>query len=159
MTDDQDLAGLDPYDLMQQEAARLDGFFATLDDAGWQQPSRCAGWSVRDVLAHLTATEGYNRACLDGTVSTWLGELGARGSPTLNGANELGIRDLDDVATPELLETWRAQVAANVAEFRSSRRWRCRQLGRCVSRSLAGVPPRVRARHPRRRRRSARRRR
>ena len=78
------------------------------------------GWSVRDVLAHLAASEDYNRACLDGTVSTFLGALGARGVTDLNGANELGIRDFDDVATPELLETWRTRVAANVADFRGA---------------------------------------
>ena len=110
MPDDQDLEGLDPYGLMAHEAARIDGFVSTLDDADWQQPSRCAGWSVRDVLAHLAASEEYNRACLDGTVSTFLGALGARGVTDLNGANELGIRDFDDVATPELLETWRTRV-------------------------------------------------
>ena len=52
-------------------------------------------------------------------MSTFLGALGARGVTDLNGANELGIRDFDDVATPELLETWRTRVAANVADFRS----------------------------------------
>lgn len=30
----------------------LDG----LDDAGWATPSLCAGWTVRDVVAHLTTT-------------------------------------------------------------------------------------------------------
>ena len=77
--DDSDLEGLDPYALMDVEANRLDGFFASVDDAGWRAPSRCEGWSVRDVLAHLTASEDYNRACLDGTVSTFLAGMGARG--------------------------------------------------------------------------------
>ena len=133
MTDDQDLEGLDPYDLMDSRRRRASiGFFSTLDDAGWQAPSRCEGWSVRDVLAHLTASEDYNRACLDGTVSTFLGELGARGVTDLDGANELGIRDLDDVATPELLETWRTRASREPRGVPRPRRWRCRQLGRCV---------------------------
>ena len=56
MVDDADLQGLDPYELMEAEAARLDRFFSGLDDATWSRPSRCAGWSVRDVLAHLLSS-------------------------------------------------------------------------------------------------------
>ena len=56
MVDDADLQGLDPYDLMQREAERLDQFFVGLDDAAWSRRSRCAGWSVRDMLAHLLSS-------------------------------------------------------------------------------------------------------
>ena len=60
------------------EADRLDRFFAGLDDAGWTRASsRCDGWTVRDMLAHLTASEDYNRACLDGTVGAFLADMGA----------------------------------------------------------------------------------
>src|SRR5262245_53479450 len=114
--DDQDLTGLDPYDLMDRERARLDQFFASLDEAGWQRPSRCAGWSVRDGLAHLASSEDYNRACLDATVSTFLAALGERGATDLASANDLGVRDLDGVATPELLATWRTRAAENCAD-------------------------------------------
>jgi uncharacterized protein (TIGR03083 family) len=110
MTDDRDLEGLDPYDLMAREAARIDRRFTTLDEAVWSQPSRCAGWTVRDLLAHLTASEDYNRACLDGTVAAFLAQAGERGVSDLNGMNELGIRDLDDVPTDELLRMWRARA-------------------------------------------------
>ena len=96
MVDDIDLQGLDPYDLMDGEAARLDRFFAGLDTPDWSGPTRCAGWSVRDLLAHLLSSEQYNAACLDGTVSDFLASLGARGATDLQSANELGIRDLDD---------------------------------------------------------------
>ena len=96
MTDDSDLEGLDPYDLMDAEAAALDRFFSGLDASGWSRPSRCAGWSVRDVLAHLVASEDYNAACLAGGVADFMASLGARGATDLASANELGIRDLDD---------------------------------------------------------------
>jgi hypothetical protein len=141
--DDQDLEGLDPYGLMARGGPHR-RFVSTLDDADWQQPSRCAGWSIRDLAP--AASEEYNRACLDGTVSTFLGALGG-GVTDLNGANELGIRDFDDVATPELLETWRT-VVANVADSADGG-----DVDSSVgaSRPLAGVPSRARARHPRRR--------
>ena len=41
----------------------------------WSAPSRCEGWSVRDVLAHLAATEVYFRACLDGGVGALMEEI------------------------------------------------------------------------------------
>jgi uncharacterized protein (TIGR03083 family) len=119
VVDEQDLTGLDPYDLMDEESARLERFFASLDDSGWQQPTRCAGWSVRDVLAHLASTEGYNRACLDGSVSSFMEAMGERGVTDLASANELGIRDLDGVAMPELLAMWRTQSKVNRDEFRT----------------------------------------
>ena len=94
MVDEQDLIGLDPYDLMAAETARLERHFSALSDDGWQQASRCDGWSVRDVLAHLAASEDYNRACLDGTVQQLLGEWGAKGATDLDSANEFGVREL-----------------------------------------------------------------
>src|SRR5690606_16896163 len=59
------LADLDPFAIFDAEAARLDAFFSGLDADGWGRPSRCRGWSVRDVLAHLAGEELYNHACLD----------------------------------------------------------------------------------------------
>ena len=110
MVDTQDVDGLDPYDLMESETARLDGFFAALDDAGFARPSRAEGWSVRDMLAHFTSSEEYNRACLDGTVNDFLASLGAKGATDLATANEIGIRELDAVATPDLLDQWRERA-------------------------------------------------
>ena len=101
MTDDSDLEGLDPYDIMDAEAARLDRFFAGLDADAWMQPSRCEGWSVRDVLAHLLASEGYNAASLDGKVAEFLAAWSARGVTDLSSANEFGIRELDARSTGE----------------------------------------------------------
>ncbi|HWG64460.1 MAG TPA: maleylpyruvate isomerase N-terminal domain-containing protein [Streptosporangiaceae bacterium] len=62
------LAGLNPFGILDIEADRLDRYFSGLDQAGWDRPSRAAGWSVRDVLAHLAGEELYNRACLDGDI-------------------------------------------------------------------------------------------
>jgi len=119
MVDDQDLQGLDPYDLMAAEAARLDRFFTGLDDAEWQAPSRCAGWSVRDVLAHLAASEDYNRACLDGTVQQFLGEMGAKGATDLTTANDIGIREFQGHAPSQVLDTWRTRASENREAFRA----------------------------------------
>src|SRR3954452_2090249 len=69
MTSGQDpLAALDPFDILDTETGRLDRFFSTLDETGWERPSRCEGWTVRDVLGHLAGEELYNHACLNGDI-------------------------------------------------------------------------------------------
>jgi len=140
MVDDADLQGLDPYDLMEAEAGRLDRFFVGLDDQAWSRPSRCAGWSVRDVLAHLLSSEDYNTACLDGTVGEFLASVGARGATDLTSANELGIRELDGRPTAELIEAWRATNARNREGFRS-------RDGGDVDSSVGAYPARWQAFH------------
>ena len=140
MVDDKDLEGLDPYELMGAEAGRIERFFTGLSDAQWQEASRCEGWSVRDVLAHLRATEDYNRACLDGTVQTFLGEMGAKGATDLATANELGIRELDGEATAGLLQSWREEAARNRDDFRA-------RDGGDVDSSVGAYPARWQAFH------------
>jgi uncharacterized protein (TIGR03083 family) len=140
MTDDHDLAGLDPYDLMATEADRLDRYFTGLDDAAWSRASRCDGWTVRDLLAHLAASEDYNGACLDGTVGAFLASMGERGVTDLASANEVGIRDLDGVATPELLAAWRTRATANREAFRA-------RDGGDVDSSVGAYPARWQAFH------------
>lgn len=112
------LAGLDPYASMAAEAERIGAWCSALDDRGWGAPSRCAGWSVRDVVAHLASGETYNRACLDGTVGELLADLAARGATDLASANELGLADFEGWAPADILDTWRARAAENLARLR-----------------------------------------
>lgn len=44
------------------ERAALADDLATLTEDRWSQPSLCAGWSVQDVVAHLTAGASHGRA-------------------------------------------------------------------------------------------------
>ncbi|GAA3674818.1 maleylpyruvate isomerase family mycothiol-dependent enzyme [Nocardioides ginsengisoli] len=46
----------DLWGTIAQERGALAADLAGLDDAQWTTPSLCAGWSVRDVLAHMTNT-------------------------------------------------------------------------------------------------------
>ena len=118
VTEDGELAGLDPFDILDQEAARLDAFFAGLADEAWSNPSRCAGWSVRDVLAHLAAAEEYHRACLDGSVARLMAHYAARGAADMDGFNALGVADRAEMASSELLAEWRAGNAESRRRFR-----------------------------------------
>ncbi|MEO3871750.1 maleylpyruvate isomerase family mycothiol-dependent enzyme [Nonomuraea sp. B12E4] len=101
------LNSFDPFDIFDAEAARLDRFFAGLDEAGWARPSRCAGWSVRDLLGHLAGEELYNHACLDGTVEDLLTRLARAGVSGYNDFNEWSVRQRRDRPVEEVLAEWR----------------------------------------------------
>jgi uncharacterized protein (TIGR03083 family) len=52
------MAGIDIWPLVHDERAALatDLTSASLGEEQWSGPSQCEGWSVRDVLAHMSAT-------------------------------------------------------------------------------------------------------
>ncbi|GAA0404984.1 hypothetical protein GCM10009530_66420 [Microbispora corallina] len=104
------LAGLDPFGIFDTEAERLDRFFASLDEDGWNRPSRCEGWTVRDVLAHLAGEELYNHACLDGDIDGFyelLDHEGVRGG--FEGFNEWCVRKRRLLPVRQVLDEWRAK--------------------------------------------------
>ncbi|WP_433254563.1 maleylpyruvate isomerase family mycothiol-dependent enzyme [Streptosporangium sp. CA-135522] len=102
------LADLDPFDIFDIEAARLDRHFSGLDEEGWNRPSRCAGWSVRDVLGHLAGEELYNHACLDGDVEGFTAMLRSEGvTGGFDGFNDWCVRRSRDVPAEEVLRQWR----------------------------------------------------
>ncbi|MEV0389614.1 maleylpyruvate isomerase family mycothiol-dependent enzyme [Nonomuraea sp. NPDC050643] len=103
------LKDFNPFDIFDTEAARLDRFFSGLDEAGWRRPSRCDGWSVRDVLAHLAGEELYNHACLDGTVQELMNRLSGEGVTGFNDFNEWCVRVRRDLPVEEVLEEWRVK--------------------------------------------------
>lgn len=43
--------------LVVEQRDRLGAFIETLDDAEWESPSLCAGWLVRDVVAHCVQSQ------------------------------------------------------------------------------------------------------
>ncbi|MEW9547456.1 maleylpyruvate isomerase family mycothiol-dependent enzyme [Nonomuraea sp. NPDC050783] len=109
MAEDDPLRDFDPFDIFDAEAARLDRFFSGLDESGWARPSRCEGWSVRDVLAHLAGEEMYNHACLDGTVQELMGRLSDEGITGFNDFNEWCVRRRRDLPVEEVLAEWRTK--------------------------------------------------
>lgn len=116
--DDSELRDIDPYAALDAEAARIERHFATLSAAEVARPSRCKGWSVRDVLAHLLASEGYHQACLDGRVKEFLSEGVAKGGHDLDSLNELGVREHDGESVADMLAAWKASNADTRQRFR-----------------------------------------
>ncbi|MEV1002838.1 maleylpyruvate isomerase family mycothiol-dependent enzyme [Nonomuraea sp. NPDC050202] len=128
------LKDFDPFDIFDAEAARLDRYFSGLDDAGWRRPSRCEGWSVRDVLAHLAGEELYNHACLDGTVEDLMGRLADAGIGGYNDFNEWCVRERGALPVEEVLAEWRTKNGET--------RERMRALGRhAMLDTMAGPYP------------------
>ena len=44
------------WQMIHSERAALAADLGSLDEARWATPSLCGEWTVRDVLAHMTAT-------------------------------------------------------------------------------------------------------
>ncbi|GAA4569814.1 maleylpyruvate isomerase family mycothiol-dependent enzyme [Planotetraspora kaengkrachanensis] len=109
-TESDQLADLDPFEIFDDEARRLDRFFSSLDEQGWERASRCAGWNVRDVLGHLAGEELYNQACLDEDIAGFFEMLGreqvGRG---FDAFNEWCVRRRHEVPVAEVLREWRTK--------------------------------------------------
>ncbi len=140
MADESELVGLDPFDILDSEADRIYRYLSTVEPGRWAQPSRCEGWTVRDVLAHLLATEEYHRACLDHRVRAFIQEVTASGAADLASINAEGIASLRDLSPGELLERWR--------ESDTETRSRFRQVGDgVIDTSVGDYPNRLQAFH------------
>jgi uncharacterized protein (TIGR03083 family) len=120
MTDERFIEGVDPYAAWEREAARIEAHCAALadDDPAWDVPSKCEAWTVRDVLAHLRATEEYFAACVAGTVSAFMAEFGGRGATDLESFNAIGMSDHAAKPPSQLLAEWSAMDAQALAGFR-----------------------------------------
>ncbi|MCB1017049.1 MAG: maleylpyruvate isomerase family mycothiol-dependent enzyme [Acidimicrobiales bacterium] len=136
------LEGVDPYDALDREADALAAWAGGLadDDPAWDRPSRCEGWSVRDVLAHLVAVEEYHHACLDGRVQQFIADGFAAGHTSLDEFNQAGVDARRDQAPSLLLTQWAA------ADAETRRRLRERDGGDMDS-SVGPYPVRHQAFH------------
>jgi len=93
-----------PFPAYDREIRRLRAHLRELDDRGWSARSHCRGWSVKDVVAHLSTDEVYNQACLDDT----LDQLPSVGGG-LTGWNARGVRVRRAMPPIEVLQEWEAR--------------------------------------------------
>lgn len=85
---------------LARQRRRLGQLLAGLDDEQWAAPSRCEGWSVRDVIAHLVGTDRFWAASAT---------AGLAGTPTRY------LVGFDPVATPAaMVDGTSAQAWAEV---------------------------------------------
>jgi uncharacterized protein (TIGR03084 family) len=96
------------------EQHALDDHLDGLDDRGWEAPSRCAGWSVSDVVLHLAQTNEMAVASLEGTMPQFLERM-AEGLPPAADvdAGAAAMVERERGAPPaEVRARWDASVAA-----------------------------------------------
>lgn len=93
----------DPFPVYDREIERIRKHLRGLDDRGWSRASHCQGWSIKDVVAHLSTDEVYNQACLDHRLDAlpWTGGL--------NSWNARGVRIRRGLSPLETLQEWEAR--------------------------------------------------
>jgi uncharacterized protein (TIGR03083 family) len=97
-----DLSLGDPAVPLLQQRRRLASILAGLDDEQWAAASRCEGWSVQDVVAHLVSTNQF-----------WIFSVGA----ALGGEPTRFLATFDPVTSPaELVDAVRSQSSADVLD-------------------------------------------
>lgn len=129
------LTRLEPFDIFDTEARRLDRFFAGLDEEGWNRPTRCEGWTVRDVLAHLAGEEIYNHACLDDDMDGFFEMLEREGVQSgFDAFNEWCVHKRHNLPVEQVLDEWRSKNAE------TRRRMRDRGRGGTLQTSVGPYP-------------------
>ncbi|QUQ68596.1 maleylpyruvate isomerase family mycothiol-dependent enzyme [Kutzneria sp. CA-103260] len=89
-------------ELARQERTDLAEFLATLSPDEWDAPSLCAGWRVRDVVAHMISYDELDtRALFDRLV---------RGAFGVHRSNAIGVEDLGRLSPDELLAMLRRHL-------------------------------------------------
>lgn len=98
----------DQGETVRRQRRRMESLLAGLTDEQWRSPSRCAGWTVQDVIAHLVGVNAFWETSVS---------AGLSGAPTQMLAN------FDPAAHPPLLiesmrtlaprETYEQFVASN----------------------------------------------
>src|SRR5689334_23088818 len=99
-----EMAGFDPFDLLDAESARVDQFYSSLRGADWSAPTRCADWDRYQLLAHLASIEDYTRAGLRDAVADLMSAAPASG---MDQFNEWGVAQRAELSPVELLAQWR----------------------------------------------------
>jgi uncharacterized protein (TIGR03083 family) len=117
VVDETELEGLDPFDLLDAESARVERHLTGAVD--WSRRSRCAGWSTRDMLSHLAGVEVYNRACVDDDMAGLFARASEHGVTDVHSFNDWQVRHHGARDTKEVLEEWMAANAAFRAEIRA----------------------------------------
>ena len=106
----------DIFDVLEEEEDRLDGVLTSLDESRWAAESRCAGWSVRDVVLHLAQTEEAVLA----TLGAPLPSLQSDGSSTTDDLAEHWVRSQRGRPSAEVHARWNAARRGAVEQLRAA---------------------------------------
>jgi uncharacterized protein (TIGR03083 family) len=124
---------MDTWQMIRAERASLVDALAQLPDSDWDRPSLCAGWTVRDVVGHMTATANM-------TPPKFLGKMAASGFDF----QRMTRRDLaaytKDRGGKDMVEGLRARIDARTAPPGPAPSWLGETIvhGEDVFRALGG---------------------
>ena len=104
----------DVVNALAAQQGELSGILTRLDEAGWQRPSRCEGWTVADVVLHLAQTNEMAIASLDGQLAEYLAQvgrqLGEAPQTNVDDGAALMVAKERDRPLPQLQVRWQASV-------------------------------------------------
>src|SRR5437762_13125990 len=96
------------------QQTELADLLAGRDDADWQRPSRCEGWTVADVVLHLAQTNEMAIASVERRLPEYLAEVGRQlGDAPQSNVDDgaaLMVAKQRDRRLDELKARWRASV-------------------------------------------------
>ena len=96
-----EMPAADPSVPVLRQRRRLGAVISGLSDDQWSTPSRCEGWSVQDVVAHLIGTDQFWAASIS---------AGLAGAPTRY------LASFDPVVTPpQMVDGLRSMASSEVA--------------------------------------------
>ncbi len=124
-----DLPEGDPFSRLDREIARLNEFFSGLDWEGWKRPTRCEGWTVRDMVAHFDSNEEYDEACLNDRLEPLLADF-----KELDQFNAGQIQKRAHLSNEEILNQWRER------QGRVRRAWEELGLSAMIPTSIGPYP-------------------
>ncbi len=107
MAGEERVADLDPFELLDRESERVAQFFQSSPD--WSAPTRCEGWDIKDLLAHVGGVERYHLACLDDSLGELFEEMSKQGANDLDGFNAVPVAEGRSKSTDELFDIWRTR--------------------------------------------------
>src|SRR5215212_10810412 len=97
---------------LADQHGELDDILAGLDDSAWALPSACEGWSVADVVVHLTQSDDGATASDEGRLpDSGLG-LERQGPENVDQWAERMVEAERGTPPAEVLERWRRTTAA-----------------------------------------------
>ncbi len=100
---------LDLRPLFPAERVALLDVLGALDDAGWEAPTPCPGWSVRDLCCHVLGEDlGLLARERDGHLGGWLDATGADLAAALAAANQAWIDATRRLSPRQVVEQLRA---------------------------------------------------
>ena len=101
------LPDLDPFLTLDQEVARIQSLLDSLSPEEWTRSTRCEGWTVRDLVAHLDSDEEYNEACLEDRVEDLVA-----GFKDLDTFNAQQVERRAHLSNEEVFEQWTSRQAS-----------------------------------------------